>query len=199
MTARRPKKKDGDIFAFLAPRYDRFMKVFGLYRARELRETLSQVKPGGALLDVAGGTGFLAEALADRFERVVVADISPGMLSQARQRNLETVCAPAEALPFADGSFDVVLCADALHHIKQQERALNEVARVVKPGGTVVIQEFHIRGLRGWLFFLFERLFIDHSVFIGPERLSLMMEQRQFTGAIRKLSGLGYLYAGSKL
>ena len=198
MSARHPTKKPKDLFSVFAPKYDPFMKAFRLYRIDELREAFSGVKPGGALLDVAGGTGFLSGALAERFGRVVVADVSPGMLALAKRRNLETVCAPAESLPFADGMFDAVLCADALHHIKRHGRALDEIARVLKPGGRAVIQEFHIRGVRGWLFFLFERLFIDRSVFISPERLERMMAQRRFTGRIRKLPGLGYLYEGNK-
>lgn len=198
MSIRHKKEKCADIFSSFAPAYDRFMNAFRLYRTAELREAFSGVKPGASLLDVAGGTGFLSQALAERFGRVVVADLSPGMLAIAQRRQLETVCAPAESLPFADGAFDAVLCADALHHIKRHERALDEIARVLKPGGRAVIQEFHLRGVRGLLFFLFERAFVDRSVFIGPERLEHLMKQRQFTGGIRKLPGLGYLYEGNK-
>lgn len=193
------RRKRDDAFTRFAPAYDRFMQIFRLYRLRELRDVLSGSPSGGALLDVAGGTGFLSAALAGTFNRVVVADISSGMLAVAQRRNLETVCAQAESLPFADATFDAVLCADALHHIKSQELALNEIARVLKPGGTIVIQEFHIRGIRGFFFFLFERLFIDHSTFIAPDRLAAVMAQLPFSGEIRKLPGLNYIYRGTKL
>ena len=187
-----------DRFSVFSPHYDWFMRFFNLYRLDDIRRALAEHAPYGALLDVAGGTGYLAAALRDMAGCVVVVDRSPGMLAVARERKLETVLASATALPFADASFDVVLCADALHHIREAEAALDEMARVLKPGGTALVQEFHIHGVRGMMFYLFERLLIDHSVFVAPNELLEMMARRGIVGCIRKLSGLGYLFEGMK-
>lgn len=192
------REKGRDNFSFFAPGYDAFMRLFGLYRTDELRQEFAGIAPGMSLLDVAGGTGFIAQRLSDLFARVVVSDLSPDMLAVAQKRKLTTVCASASQLPFGPAEFDVVLCVDALHHIRDREAALDEMARVLKPGGTLLIQEFHIRGLRGFLFFAFERLLIDQSRFLAPESLLDALSRRNFNGRIRKLSGLGYLYTGIK-
>jgi demethylmenaquinone methyltransferase/2-methoxy-6-polyprenyl-1,4-benzoquinol methylase len=174
------------------------MKRWGLYHVEALQQVLKPQGQGESLLDVAGGTGYLASCVADRYARVVVADLSPGMLSVARSRKLETVEASALELPFKDAEFDVVLCTDALHHIKQIERALDEMCRVLKPGGTLVIHEFDLKGWKGFFFYWFERLFVDDSVFITPEALQALLEKNGFSGKTQKLSALGYMYVGIK-
>jgi len=178
--------------------YDRFMRLARLNRVPEIRRALAGVRAQGHLLDVGGGTGYLASRMTDLFSRLVVADTSPGMLSVARQRNLTTCQASALALPFADGEFDAVLCTDALHHIKQAGQAIAEMCRVLKPGGRLVILEFHIRGPAGWLFYWFERLLLDRSEFLSPDRLQGLLDRQGLSGATQRISRLQYLYVGQK-
>jgi len=186
-------------FTLLAPGYDGFMRCFGFYHAEALKKLLPAGLPTPrALLDVAGGTGYIAAQLAPDFQRVVVLDPSPGMLAKARRKGLETVQGEALDLPFPDASFEVVLCTDALHHIKAADRAIAEMARVVKPGGVVLIQEFHIRGFAGWCFFIFERLFIDRSRFIKPGRLQSMMARHGLATETHPVSHLEYICVGRK-
>jgi SAM-dependent methyltransferase len=99
-----------------------------------LREALTRA-PGRRLLDVGGGTGNYAAALRDEGWKPVVADRSPDMLARARAKGLETVEADAEQLPFADASFDAVICVSMLHHVPDRSRALREQRRVLRPGG----------------------------------------------------------------
>jgi len=187
-----------NLFNRFSPWYDQFMQRWGLYHLDALQQVLKPKGSGESLLDVGGGTGYLASCVADRYARVVVADLSSGMLKVARSRKLETVEASALALPFKDAEFDVVLCTDALHHIKQIERALDEMCRVLKPGGTLVIHEFDLKGWKGFIFYWFERLFVDDSVFITPEELQALLEKNGFSGKTQKLSALGYMYCGIK-
>jgi demethylmenaquinone methyltransferase/2-methoxy-6-polyprenyl-1,4-benzoquinol methylase len=186
------------LFNCFSPWYDRFMQRWGLYHVESIKQALNPKGPGQSLLDVGGGTGYLASCVADRYARVVVTDLSPGMLRVARSRNLETVEASALELPFKDEEFDVVLCTDALHHIKQIERAVAEMCRVLKPGGTILIHEFHVQGWKGFFFYWFERLFVDDSIFITPAELQILMEKNGFSGKTQKLSALGYMYLGTK-
>ncbi len=99
-------------------------------------------------LDVATGTGFTALALAPRCRRVVALDLTPQMLAQAqrlqRDRGVLNVLfcqGDAEALPFRDGAFDIVTCRVAAHHFPDLQRALDEMARVTRPGGRVVVDD----------------------------------------------------------
>jgi ubiquinone/menaquinone biosynthesis C-methylase UbiE len=98
------------------------------------------------VLDVATGAGFTALALAPRVREVIGIDISPEMLAQAEERacaagtgNVRFQEAAAEALPFDDGSFDLVTCRIAPHHFLQVRRFVAEAARVLRPSGSLMI------------------------------------------------------------
>lgn len=111
------------------------------------------VAPTDRVLDIATGTGTVALALAPSAAEVVGTDIAPAMLEQARQRaagrsNVQFVLAEATALPFADQSFDVVVCGAGLFFVPDMVAALSEWQRVLRPGGEVVFSAFG-RGLLG--------------------------------------------------
>ena len=101
------------------------------------------VWPVGDALEVGAGTGYfsLNLALAGQVRHATCTDISPGMISvlerNARRLGLDVtaVACDAEALPFADGSFDLVLGHAVLHHLPNLERAFEEFHRVLRPGG----------------------------------------------------------------
>jgi ubiquinone/menaquinone biosynthesis C-methylase UbiE len=95
------------------------------------------------VLDVACGPGIVVEALARSAGQVIGCDITPAMLEKARARCAgltNTLFKPgrAEALPFEDASFDVVVSRSAVHHFPDPTAAFREMARVVKSGGRVV-------------------------------------------------------------
>ena len=188
----------GNVFDRCYRFYDSFIRRSGFDCTAEIRRALLGIHAQGSLLDVGGGTGYLAAQFADLFSRIVVVDSSAGMLSVATQRHVETCQASALALPFEPEQFDVVLCSDALHHIKQADRALAEMYRVLKPGGAIVILEFHIRGLAGWLLFAFERLLLDRSEFLAPDRLQALLDRQGMTGDTHRVSRIQYIYVGQK-
>jgi ubiquinone/menaquinone biosynthesis C-methylase UbiE len=107
---------------------------------------IADPKPTDEALDIASGPGTLALAFAPHVAKMVVLDLTPSMLRQAEKRaveqglkNLTTVEAPAEALPFPDHSFDLVMVRTAPHHFSDVQLAIREMARVVRPGGKVLI------------------------------------------------------------
>ncbi|WP_435203265.1 class I SAM-dependent methyltransferase [Janibacter sp. GS2] len=103
--------------------------------------------PYGRVLELGAGTGFfsLNLKLAGLVEEVHACDLSPGMVEAAEQNaqrlgfTIEGRVADAEALPYADDSFDLVVGHAVLHHIPDVEAALREVLRVLRPGGRFVI------------------------------------------------------------
>src|SRR6185437_741923 len=97
-------------------------------------------KAGDRVLDVAGGPGALAAALVERVASVTVLDAAAALLDHAPE-GVETVVGRAEQLPFADASFDLVTCVNSLHHIARPARALDEMARVLGPGGRLVLED----------------------------------------------------------
>ncbi|MDQ7819985.1 MAG: methyltransferase domain-containing protein [Armatimonadota bacterium] len=99
--------------------------------------------PGDRVLDVATGTGFTAAALGHRAGRVVGVDLTPAMLAEARRLAVRAdwVAGDAHLLPFADGSFTVVACRRAPHHFADLPRAVDEMLRVLTPGGRLGIAD----------------------------------------------------------
>jgi len=99
------------------------------------------VRKGSRVLDVACGPGLLAAEAAARHPTVVAVDLSPVMLALARKQHpaVEFREGDAEALPFVEDSFDAVLCNFGLGHFPRPERAMEEFARVLAPGGVVAV------------------------------------------------------------
>ena len=119
---------------------------------------------GKTLLDVGCGDGELASQLARRGAIATGLDADPAMIAAARQRvdsagtQLNLIEGQAEKLPFGDASFDAVLAVTVLCFVDDAQRAINEMARVLKPGGRLVIGELGrwslwaaYRRMRGWL------------------------------------------------
>jgi ubiquinone/menaquinone biosynthesis C-methylase UbiE len=101
--------------------------------------------PGMLVADVGTGTGFLAEAALDAGARVIGIDPSEGMLDQVRGRfagrPFEARAGEVDALPLGAGEVDAVLANMVLHHAPDPPAAIREMARVLKPGGTLVITD----------------------------------------------------------
>jgi demethylmenaquinone methyltransferase/2-methoxy-6-polyprenyl-1,4-benzoquinol methylase len=157
-----------DHFGIIAPFYDRAVP----FNYRQHMIELVGLPIEGAILDVGGGTGRVAQAFEHLAGRVVVADLSFGMLSQARQkRGLWPVCSEAESLPFPDKTFERIVMIDAFHHVLSQEKTVNELWRVLRGGGRIVIQEPDLRKLSVKFVALFEKVVLMRSHFIAPPRI----------------------------
>ena len=142
------------VFDSVASRYDLMNDLMsaGLHRAwKAYTVMVANVQPGQRVLDIAGGTGALALAFAKKVGptgQVVHTDINEAMLRTGRDRLLDagvilptTVC-DAEKLPFPDGHFDLVSVAFGLRNMTHKDAALREMARVLKPGGKLLVLEF---------------------------------------------------------
>jgi SAM-dependent methyltransferase len=104
------------------------------------------------ILEVGCGWGELAEWLArETGAEVVATDLSPRMIELARARGVDAQLADVQELPFADGEFDVAVAAWMLYHVPDLERAITELARVLRPGGRLIAvtnSRFHLMELR---------------------------------------------------
>jgi demethylmenaquinone methyltransferase/2-methoxy-6-polyprenyl-1,4-benzoquinol methylase len=150
------KKLVAQVFESVASRYDVMNDLMsvGLHRYwKKFTIDLSNVRPGQQVLDLAGGTGDLAakfSKLVAEAGKVVLSDINPAMLEQARAKlidngiyaNVEYVVADAEALPFKDNQFDCITMAFGLRNVTDKDKALRSIFRVLKPGGKLLVLEF---------------------------------------------------------
>jgi demethylmenaquinone methyltransferase/2-methoxy-6-polyprenyl-1,4-benzoquinol methylase len=144
------------VFDSVASRYDIMNDVMsgGLHRLwKSFTVEQAAVRSGHRILDLAGGTGDLAKAFAQRVGdrgHVVLADINANMLREGRNRLIDAGAAgnfsiaqvDAEALPFASGSFDCITIAFGLRNVTDKDTALRSMLRVLKPGGKALILEF---------------------------------------------------------
>jgi SAM-dependent methyltransferase len=143
------KKDHRTFYAEEATAYEstRYGSPYGrLFRAAHLA-TLDQVlEPAGQVLDVASGTGQLLPALLKFGRQVVAIDLTPAMLEESRKRHasearITYAVGDASRLPYPDHSFDIVTSARFLHLFEPQRQAefIAEMARVLRPGGLLVV------------------------------------------------------------
>ena len=105
---------------------------------------VSRIPRRSRVLDVATGTGLVARELATRDCTVTGLDQSEGMARQARDAGTPIVLGQAERLPFPDGTFDALTFTYLMRYVDDPAATLAELARVVKPGGTMACLEFHV-------------------------------------------------------
>jgi demethylmenaquinone methyltransferase / 2-methoxy-6-polyprenyl-1,4-benzoquinol methylase len=140
-----------DLFEPLGPTYDRYARLLSFGQDPRWRRFLVgriDTGPDGSVLDVATGTGAVAiEIVRQKGCRVVGLDQSEAMLVEARRRvpqAVELVHGDADHLPFETATFDALTFTYLLRYVDDPGATLRELARVVKPGGTIAGLEFAV-------------------------------------------------------
>ncbi len=149
------------VFDSVATRYDLMndLMSFGIHRLwKRFAVELAAIRPGQRVLDLASGTGDLAARFAELVGAegsVVMTDINAAMLEQGRRQmadrgllgNIRYTQVNAEHIPFPDSWFNCVTIGFGLRNVTDKQQALNEMFRVLKPGGRALVLEFsHPRG-----------------------------------------------------
>jgi demethylmenaquinone methyltransferase/2-methoxy-6-polyprenyl-1,4-benzoquinol methylase len=151
--------KVNDLFASIARRYDLLndLQSFGLHRLWKRRVVeLAKVQSGNRALDLCCGTGDIALALARQGAETTGLDFSEKMLEVAKARSQKSEIRPltsgfrppvfiqgdAQQLPFPENSFDIVTVSYGLRNLASWEKGLEEMLRVAKPGGRIIVLEF---------------------------------------------------------
>jgi len=134
-------------FCAWAPEYesDGLSRLVGYYQKQALR--VLGPSRGDVLLDVGCGSGAAVRAAAGTVAVAVGVDACPRMIERAQQLGSGLprggyAVGTAEMLPFADDAFTVLLCTAVMRHVSDRPAAVNELARVLRPGGRVVVGNF---------------------------------------------------------
>lgn len=172
-----------DHFSWLAPWYDRLASS---PETNNWREVLN-LPCDGILLDVGGGTGRLSHPLHSETGGVVLVDVAFGMLLEAkRKENLRIAMCEGELLAFPTACFDRIMMVDALHHVRDQQLVARELARVLKPGGRLVIVEpdIHSRVIR--VVAVFEKLLLMRSHFLDSEQIARLFAEMNLRVQVKR-------------
>lgn len=157
------KREALELFAPLPRHYDRVAAVLSFGQDPRWRQAMVETigaAPNQRVLDVATGTGMVAQALVRRYGCAVVGiDQSPQMLAGAQARvsadeqlaqRVTLIRGEAERLPFGSGEFDHLTFTYLLRYVEDPAATMTELARVVKPGGHVASLEFAVPSRRVW-------------------------------------------------
>jgi ubiquinone/menaquinone biosynthesis C-methylase UbiE len=122
------------------PKYENLFRWIDRRKIRIIRRELAALPPGSTVIDLGCGPGsILARTKRDQ-DFAVAADHDPQLLATAEQNGATPVLLDLDGdLPLASASIDVVLCTDVIEHIVEPKRALEEIFRVLRPGGTVIL------------------------------------------------------------
>ena len=137
------------------------------------------------VLDVGCGTGAVLELLHGEYpeKRLTGLDLTPRMIEVARAKQLENVrfiVGDAEALPFESRSFDAVLCSNSFHHYPHPEKFFSEAARVLRPGGRLILRDYTSNDFMVWLMNNLE-LPLARLMGLGDVRICKVSELRTLT------------------
>lgn len=133
------------MFDDVGEKYDLTNTILSFGQDRVWRKKARQrlaLKPGEKVLDLAAGTAVSTVELTKSGAWVVACDFSQGMLAAGRDRDVPKVVGDGMKLPFADNSFDAVTISYGLRNIHDFRAGLREMARVTRPGGRLLVNEF---------------------------------------------------------
>lgn len=191
-----------EMFSTIAPRYDFITRVFSYGmdgRWKRMAVARAVIPRDARVLDLACGTGDLAKLVAGRCPgtRVVAADLTDRMLRLAGLA--DGVCADAASLPFTSASFDAVFIGYGLRNFPQLAVAVDEIHRVLKPGGMFVSLDFFLPD-PAWLRFFYLGYLYLQGAFWGlvlhgrariytyiPDSLRSFLSAREFTTLLRTM------------
>lgn len=198
------------MFQTIAPRYDFITRVFSYgmdmgWKRMAVRE--AALPRGAKILDLACGTGDFSRLAAEGGAQATSADLTHGMLANAP--DLESrACADAHSLPFRDESFDAVFIGYGVRNFTELDQALDEIRRVLRPGGKLVTLDFFLPAnalwrwmFIGWLYFqgwiwglllhgqpsIYTYIPRSLRVFLSNDAYSARLNRRGFTASRMKM------------
>ena len=167
------------------------MRFFSLYKFEEIKRALN-LNGSEVIVDMGGGTGQLGEYLMDSCNLIYILDESDKMLSKVKV-NEKIIPVQGEALStgFESKSIDVVILSDVFHHIENQGKLLEEIGRILKRDGKLLIMDFEKKHFRTKLLILFEYLLFGKLYFkTKDEIIDILTEKFK----IDKIIDKGYYF-----
>lgn len=167
-------------FDSVAWAYDLFMRSWRLYQD-ELVLDLLKLQGNEYIVDLGGGTGHYSVLLSPYCREATVVDESAAMLARIQHLgNVKVVRADIADTGLASQSFDAALLLDVIHHVDDQDKALSEAYRLVKPGGRLLLLDFDAASFRTRLLGAFEKMLFRHVSYRTPSAMTEFCAQHGF-------------------
>ncbi|MDH5401479.1 MAG: methyltransferase domain-containing protein [Candidatus Heimdallarchaeota archaeon] len=148
------------------------------------------------VLEIGAGTGRIAKFYVDDVHELYLLDPAEKMLEKAMIKvpTAIPVIGFSDKMEFNDDKFDKIIGYDSLHHWQKQSKGLQEVYRVLKPGGKLVLDEVDPSNFRGKMVVIFEKILRMGSKFHSPEELTKLLTEIGFTQIKFEIIGKGMTY-----
>ena len=191
---------DGRAFDRFSSSYERKRRTLGLFEPSVLQRELYRIFPkdrsGLSVFDVGCGNGVFSRLLLDNFGDVTGIDISQKMIDAipkdiTENQRFSALCSDMLVHDFKDDQFDVVFLMDILHHVRRQKELLEVAARLVVPGGRLVLIEYIPSATRSKVVQFIEETFIEEIFLVAPDTIRGWLAG--FTVEYREISGFEYL------
>ncbi|HXS59561.1 MAG TPA: methyltransferase domain-containing protein [Candidatus Sulfopaludibacter sp.] len=158
------------------------------------------IKPGDTLLDLGGNTGKITEAYSKNCKEVVIVEPNHNIVEygRARRQHIKFVAGKAENIPLPDNYFDKVVASASFHYFPNQDAALDEIKRVLKPDGKTIILEIDPNTPRGKRLKFFETLFHTGAKLYQPSQLSKKIQEHDLEVLSIDSTNFGYFLTAVK-
>ena len=179
-----------DHFNFIGPFYD---LIFGRSNAQKI-VALTDLGKDHALLDVGGGTGRVTVLYKSISNNLLIVDSALNMLRKAREKGIRSIYSQSEMLPFRGQIFERIIMVDTLHHVRDQQQTLNEMWRLLAPGGKLIIEEPDIHHFAVKLIALGEKLLLMRSHFLTHQKILEMCQfSKEATVDLLRENGIAWI------
>lgn len=187
-----------NFFNIIAPIYKYIHP--GAKQTFEMVYKIGNFKKNDKLLDLGGGVGRVAGYFAGKVNDITVSDSSSGMIKKCQSINgVKCFVLPAEQLSFEDNYFDKIIIIEAIHHFNDLDKVLAEVKRVIKPGGTVIVEEINAKKFPAIAMETIEKLLgMKSNTYVAQDLLSIF-QKHGFEMRVYDEDKLFYYLAGGKV
>ncbi|HEY6883989.1 MAG TPA: methyltransferase domain-containing protein [Nitrososphaeraceae archaeon] len=174
--------------------------TIGATKRIQIMSEYIDIRPGYIILDIGGNTGKITEAYSKNCKEVIVLEPKRNVIEYGRTHrpNIKFIEGGAENIPLPDGYFDKVVASASFHHFSDQDIALEEMRRVLKPDGKIVILEIDPSTPRGKRLKFCETLFHTGAKLYQPSQLSKKVKQHNLHVLSIDSTNLGYFLTAGK-
>jgi ubiquinone/menaquinone biosynthesis C-methylase UbiE len=176
------------------------MYTIGASKRIQIMSEYTDVRPNDTILDIGGNTGKITEAYCNNCKEVVVLEPKRNVIEYGRSHrpNIKFIEGQAENIPLPDAYFDKVAASASFHHFSDQDKALEELKRVLKPDGKIIILEIDPNTPRGKRLKFCETLFHTGAKLYPPSQLSKKIQVHKLEVLSIDSNDLGYFLTAAK-